>query len=582
MSLTGAFQVGRSALTASSLALQVTGNNLANAATPGYSRQLLNLAGVGDTRYGGFLTGGGVRVTGINRQIDVALQARHWAGLSAEANAGVDMQVLSQLGATLNELTDNDLSSEFDRFLDAWSELSNSPDHNASRSLVVQQGRTLAQYMRNLRGDLVNMRGQVDQQLTATVQQADSLLSQVADLNRAILEAEGGGGSGNANNLRDQRDQVIAHLSTLMDVAVVEQASGSVDVLVGSTPVVLGTVNRGIEVRRVTNGDQLDVSVQVREDETELGISSGAIAGYLGQRNAAIDDTIDKLDQVASQLIFQVNRVHSIGRGPEAFTSIAGTFGVPTVDRTRALNDPANGTFAALPYGAKTGGFTVRVTNAETGQAQTVRINVDLDGITAAGTPGYTDDSSVSSIAADLNGVANLTATLNADGTLNIQAADGYRFEFTEDSSGVLAVLGVNSYFTGTNASSIGVRQALVDQPQLLAHGKMVGEEFTDNGGALAMLGVRDAGVEALGGRSIASFWQDAAASVGSRTASATNRADAATLVRQSLEAQASAVSGVSVDEESVNLLNFQRQYQGAARFISVIDQLTQELLAIV
>lgn len=582
MGLTGAFQIGRSALSASSLALQVTGNNLANAATPGYSRQLVGFSGIGDTRYGGFLTGGGVRVNGINRQIDAALQARHWAGISAQANAGIEYQVLSQLESTLNELTDNDLSSEFGRFFDAWSELANSPDRQGARSLVVQQGQTLATSIRSLRSDLIATRNQLDQQLASTVQQADSMLSQIADLNRAILDAEGGGAGGDANNLRDQRDQLVAGLSSLMDVSVVEQPSGAIDVLIGSTPVVLGTTSRGLELRRVTNGDQLDVSVQVRADETQVQITSGAIAGYLGQRNSTIDETISKLDSIASQLIFQVNRVHSVGRGPEAFTSLAGSFRVPTADQSRSLNDPANTTFASLPFAANSGGFDVTVTNAATGESQTVRINVDLDGLDSTGAPGYGDDTSVASLAADLNGIANVTASVNADGTLNIQAAAGYTFEFAEDTSGVLAVLGVNTYFTGTSAADIGVRQALMDNPQLLAHGTSVNGEFTDNGAALGMLGVRDLPVAALGGRSVTDAWLDTASTVGARADSARNKSSAATLVRQSLEAQAASVSGVSIDEESINLLNYQRQYQGAARFISVIDQLTQELLAIV
>ena len=581
MSLTGAFQIGRSALSASSLALQVTGNNLANAATPGYSRQLIGLAGAGDTRYGGFLSGNGVRITGINRQIDGALQARHWAGLSAEANAGVDLQLLSQLESTLNELTDNDLSSEFDRFFDSWSELGNSPDREGARSLVVQQGATLAQYMRSLRSDLTAMRTQIDRQLQANVQQADSLLSQIAQTNSAIIQAEGSGG-GDANNLRDQRDTLVAQLSTLMDVGVVEQPSGAIDVLVGSTPVVLGTTSRGVELRTTSTDGELEVSVHVRADQTQLDITSGAIAGYMNQREGAVSSTIEKLDAIASQLIFQVNKVHSSGRGPEAFTSLNGAFRVPAADRALAFNDPASATFGNLPFAATNGGFFVTVTNSATGQSETVRINIDLDGIDNSGVPGFGDDTSLNSLTSDLDGIANLSATINADGTLNIEAADGYTFEFSQDTSGALAVLGVNTYFTGTNAADIGIRQELVSNPLLLAHGSTVDGQFTDNGTALGILGVRDMALPGLNGRSITESWLDATSSVGSGSSSARNRAEATTLVRQSLEAQSASISGVSIDEESINLLNFQRQYQGAARFISVIDQLTQELLAIV
>lgn len=582
MSLTAAFQIGRSALSASSLALQVTGNNFANAATPGYSRQLVNLAGIGDARSGSFLVGRGVGVQGINRQIDAALQARHWAGLSGEGHAGINFQVLSQMEATINELSDNDLSSEFGRFFDAWSELSNSPGAEGARSLVVQQGRTLATSIRALRSDLNGMRSQIDQQLNAAAQRADTILSQIADINGAILDAEGGGTGGQASNLRDQRDQLIAELSTLMDVSAIEQPSGAVNILVGSTPVVLGSQSRGVELVRRTVAGRIEVDVQVKADNTRLSISSGAMAGLIEQRGQNIDTTIERLDEVASQLIFQVNRVHSAGHGSSPLTSIRGTQAVAASDQALALNNPANSTFANLPFAANTGSFLVTVTNTATGQAQTVRVDVDLDGINAAGQPGFGDDTSVVSLAADLNGIANLSATVNPDGTLSLNAASGYSFEFAEDTSGALATLGINTYFTGSGAADIDVRSELVSRPELLATGWTVNGQPSDNGAALAILGLRESSNSALGGRSIAGAWLDTAQSIGAQASSAANRADAASLVRQSLEAQQAAVSGVSLDEESINLMNFQRQYQGAARFISVIDQLTQELLSIV
>lgn len=582
MSLTAAFQIGRSALSASSLALQVTGNNFANAATPGYSRQLINLAGIGDARSGSFLVGRGVGVQGINRQIDAALQARHWAGLSGEGHAGINFQVLSQMEATINELSDNDLSSEFGRFFDAWSELSNSPGAEGARSLVVQQGRTLASSIRALRSDLNGMRSQIDQQLDAAAQRADTILSQIADINGAILDAEGGGTGGQASNLRDQRDQLIAELSTLMDVSAIEQPSGAVNILVGSTPVVLGSQSRGVELVRRTVAGRIEVDVQVKADNTRLSISSGAMAGLIEQRGQNIDATIERLDEVASQLIFQVNRVHSAGHGSSPLTSIRGTQSVAASDQSLALNNPANSTFANLPFAANTGSFLVTVTNTATGQQQTVRVDVDLDGINAAGQPGFGDDTSVASLAADLNGISNLSATVNPDGTLSLSAASGYHFEFAEDTSGALAVLGLNTYFTGSNGADIDVRSELVSRPELLATGWTVNGQPSDNGAALAILGLRESSNSALGGRSIAGAWLDTAQSIGAQASSAANRADAASLVRQSLEAQQAAVSGVSLDEESINLMNFQRQYQGAARFISVIDQLTQELLSIV
>ncbi|MFN7020503.1 MAG: flagellar hook-associated protein FlgK [Phycisphaerales bacterium] len=580
MGLNSSLQIGRSALTVSQVALQVTGNNFANASTPGYSRQLVGLAPNIDARQGGYFLGRGVGIQGITRQVDSALQARLWSGLSQESFAATVSQMLSNVESTLNELTDNDLSSEFGRFFDAWSQLANSPDQGGRRSIVIQQGRTLAASIRSLRSDLTQLRTQLDNQLSATVQTADSLLSRIADLNAAIVNAEGG--SSTANGLRDQRDTLVQELSRLMDVSTVEQPSGTLDVLVGSTPVVLAGVSRGIELQRQTVNGEVRVSVNLKSDSTRLDVASGSIGGLLDQRTSSIDSTINSLDTIASQLIFNVNRLHSTGYPKTGFTSLTGTQRVPGADVTRALNDPANQTFAGLPFRAVNGGFLVTVTNNVTGASETTRIDVDLDGLNSSGAPGFGDDSSVASIAAAINALSNISASVNPDGTLRIDSDEGYTFGLSEDSSGVLAVLGVNTYFTGTNASNIGLREALVADPGLLAAGQIVAGQPTDNGAALAILGLRDQSIAALGGRSITAAWLDTAQDVGGRSASAANRADATKLVRESLDAQRAAISGVSIDEESINLLNYQRQYQGAARFISVIDQMTQTLLSLV
>lgn len=580
MSLTSSLQIGRSALTASQIAIQVTGNNFANAATPGYSRQVATLAPTRDANQGGFFLGRGVFVQDVRRQVDSALLARLNASISQEAAAGTDLGLLSQVESTLNELSDSDISSELSRFFNTWSELANSPGSGGARSLVVQQGATLAAFLKQARKDLIGLRTQLDSQVDANVARADDLLGQVAALNQAIVTAEAG--SAQSNGLRDQRDQLIEQLSQLMDISTVEQPSGSVDVLVGSIPVVLAGRSRGLEVDRQTIGSSVDVRVRLKDDPQTVTIQSGTIGSLLTQRTGLVNDTVERLDQVASQLIFQINRMHSSGYSASPLTSVTGTRAQLPADTARALNDPGNSSLSGLPFAAVTGGFNVTVTNTATGAYQTVRINVDLDGIDSTGAAGFGDDTSVASIASDLGGIPNLTATVQPDGTLKLTAATGFTFSFSDDTSGALAVLGVNTYFTGTDASDIGVRQALADTPALLCAGRYVNGSPSDNGTAMTIAGLQDQANQALGGRTIRESWQDAVQSVGLRADSARTRAEATGLVRQNLDAQRSAVSGVSVDEESINMLSYQRQYQGAARFITAVDEMTQTLLALI
>lgn len=580
MGLTSSLQIGRSALTASQVAIQVTGNNFANATTPGYSRQTISFSPSRDARAGEFFLGRGVQVQGIRRQIDSAIQARLWAGISEQSSANIDLQLLSQIESTLNELSDNDLSSEFSRFFDAWSQLANSPNQQGARSLVINQGRTLAASMRALRSDLTAIRAQIDRQLASSTSAANDLLGRIADINTAIVQAEAG--TSVSNTLRDQRDQLVSELSALVDVTTVEQANGVLDVLVGSIPVVLAGQNRGIELRTTTIGNDLSVSVNLRQDGTQLDVRSGTVGALLRQRTDNVDGTVESLDRIASQLIFQVNRVHSAGYPGKPLNTVTGTLPIALADQSIALNDPNNLSLNGLPFAPVNGGFLVTVRNQSTGATETVRINIDLDGIDNAGNPGTGDDTSLADIVAQLNAVGSVSASVGSDGRLRIDADSGFAFEFSEDSSGVLAVLGVNTYFTGTSARDIDVRQALIDSPEFLVVGALNGQDMVDNAAALAILALRDATNAALGGRSISGAWIDTAQQVGSNAAAATNRASATTLVRENLEAQRSAVSGVSLDEESINLLAFQQQYQGAARFINAVNQLTQELLSIV
>lgn len=581
MGLTSSLSIGRSALSASQLAIQITGHNLANVSTPGFSRQRVELSAQTPQRYGDVFTGRGVFVDGIRRQVDEAIQARLWSGISRDAAAQTSLQLFSSVESILNELSDADLSSELSRFFNSWSELANSPGAAGARSLVVQQGETLASSIRRLRQDMLELRERVDRQLESEVFSANDLLGQIATINQQIVTGEAGVTV--ANDLRDRRDVLVAELSEFMDITAITRPDGGMDVLLGSTPVVLPQGSRGVELRRESSPDGVQVSVRVKQDGQRLDIESGSIGALLGQRDKLVNDTLTQLDTVASQLIFQVNRIHAEGYGTSPMTHTRGTLNMPLAESTIALNSPYNSTIAGLPYGPTTGAFDVVVTNTITGARQTVRINIDLDGIDNNGQPGFANDTSLADIAASLNGVDNLSASIGPDGRLSIESGPGWSFAFQNDTSGVLATLGVNSYFTGHNASNIGIRNELVSNPSLLAAGG-VGEngEPSDNAAAMRIALLQDKTFDELGGRSIRGQWLDAVQRVGVRTDAAITEAQGALLVRANLQAQRDGISGVSIDEETINLIQYQQQYQGAARFISVVNDLTQQLLSIV
>ncbi|MFT5422585.1 MAG: flagellar hook-associated protein 1 FlgK [Phycisphaerales bacterium] len=577
MSLSATINAARSALNVSSLGIQIAGNNMANVATPGYSRQIAMLKALQGTTNGQFQVGGGVGIADVQRKVDEALMRRLRSGISDEHAAASKVATFSQLESVLNELTGFDLSSSLNDFFGVWSEATSLLE---SGSVVVEQGAKLANSIQNLRSEMTLLRRQTEDQIDQTSRAANSILNEIAGLNAAITASEIG--QSKANALRDQRDQMVAELSTLVDVNTVEDGQGNLDVLIGSTPVIIGGTNRGLDIQRETNDEGvLEVSVIIADGGTPVSVSGGKIGGLLESRDGAIDRAIKDLDELAGQLIFEINKLHSTGSSRDGYAALKSTLQVPTADRALALNDPNNSTLSNLPFAPENGGFFINVQNATTGASEAKWIEVDLDGLDNAGLPGFGDDTSAEDIRAAIDATDGLRATWSADGKLEIAGETGYTFSFSEDSSSALAVLGVNSYFEGTSGSDIAVRADLKESPSLLGLGNYNNGRFVENGTALGIAQLQDQSLASMGNRTVSSFWGDAVQRVAVTASTAYNEAHATALVRESLESQRSAMSGVSLDEESINLITFQQQYQGAARLIQIADQMTQELLNI-
>ncbi len=578
MSLTQSIAIGRTALNASQIGIQVAGNNMANATTPGYSRQIARLTPLrGGSNYPQVSIGAGVQVNSIQRQVDEALQSRLWQTTSDQAAAETTLNLYSQIEGILGELGDNDLSSELSAFFASWSERAN---QTRSSSSVVQQGEKLANFIRRVRTDLSASATQAERELGGSVVQANELLSQIATLNGAISDAEIGNQP--ANVLRDQRDQLITQVSELLPVTVVDRGREGTDVLVGSVPVVLGSQSRGLEVTRFTDSDgNLQLGIATKSDGSRLSVESGRIGALLEAQDGVVGDIIRQLDSVTNQLIWETNKLHATGTTTAGFSNISAQLRLNAADRSTAINDPTNSAFGDLPFRPVNGGFVVRVKHSSGATTET-RIDIDLDGRDATGARGFDDDTSMDDIVAALDNVDGITARYNASGQLEVTADDGFTFNFQDDSSSTLAAVGMNAFFTGLDASDIRVRSELQNNPNLLAAGRIVNKTLVENGTALALAQLQDKPLEALEGRSLAGLWRDTVQDTSAGVANKMSAAQAAGTVREALLSQVAAVSGVSIDEESINLLQYQRMYQGAAKLISVADEMTQTLINLI
>lgn len=565
MSLSAALNIGKSALAVQQAAIAVTGNNIANAGNADFTRQAASITPAGDRQMGpGVFIGTGVNLDSVRRQIDEALEARLRGSVSDNESADIAEQWLGRVEAVFNELGEDDLSTRLSTFFAGWSNLANKPQDAGLRQVVLQEGAAVASGFNELRTQFGSLQKDADARLGALAKDADALAEQVAQLNGKIVVAEGGL-PGQANGLRDQRDAALKRLSQLLDVRTVPQDNGSINVYAGSEPIVLGADNRGLALKQTAVSGKMTSAVIIRATGGTVAVSSGQVGGLL-QARGRIDAVIDQADALARNLIFELNKLHAGGQGLEGFASVTATNAVALTNV--ALNDPA----AALAFAPNNGSFVVHVRQKATGLVTSTLVQVDLDGQGAQTT--------LDSLRADLAGIAGVTASTTG-GRLQIDAAsNAVEISFSQDSSGTLAALGVNSFFTGGDARDIAVNGALAARPALLAASR--NGEKGDNQTARAIAAMESQAMGGLNGASLKDSYQSMVNTTAVAASGARTEAEAARVVRETLESQREALSGVSLDEEAVNLMRQQRAFQGAARLVAAVDEMMRTIIAMV
>ncbi|WP_428388815.1 flagellar hook-associated protein FlgK [Mucisphaera sp.] len=581
MGLTNALQIGKSGILASQAAIQVVGDNLANVATDGYHRKRVTLSPVGDQQVQqGVFIGRGVQLEAITRLVDEALESRLRGSIANQSGSLERQALLEQVESIQNELADVNVTSQLGAFFGAWSALAGNPgttsDPSTSlRSGVVNQGEIIADHLKQLRLELIAQREQVDGAIADSVRTVDGLLSRIEDLNNQIAIQEAGQGSG-ASGLRDQRDIVLSELATFLDISTNELNNGEIDVFVGSTPLVLNGDSRGVTLEGGIGEDASSINVVIRDDGQTVDSSSGKLGAQIAFRQNDWQNALDTVDTLAQQLIFEVNKIHSTGQGLVPQSRVRGLNQVE--DAAAVLGSEASG----LKHSPVHGSFQIHV--VQNGATTTQQINIDLDGLNG-------NDTTLNSLVAQINDPASrlnglITASVTTDGRLQLDSVDASAtLAFSDDTSGVLAALGVNSFFEGSSALDISVNGALKLDPRQIAAARdlsITGQAVGTNENALAIAELANQGIDALAGRSLTSFWTDKIAEAASALSATKQQAESDTLVKNSLEAQRQQLSGVNVDEETIDLIQYQRSFQASARFVNVIDELMDTLLALI
>jgi len=235
-------------------------------------------------------------------------------------------------------------------------------------------------------------------------------------------------------------------------------------------------------------------------------------------------------------------------------------------DASKALND------AGLPFVPNNGSFQVLVHNKKTDTTTTTTIQVDLNGLGHETTLNDLNDA--------LNNVSGIQSQILSDGKLEIDSTSAdNEISFANDTSGTLAALGLNVFFTGTSASDIGVSAAVADDPGKFAasQGGMGANADTDN--AKVMADFMDQSIDSHNGENIGVIYSGIVANVAQGSAVAQTNATVASTFENSLRSQQTAISGVNLDEEAVNMITYQRAYQASAKYIATISDLLNILV---
>lgn len=569
MGLSAALAHAANSLSVFTTGIQVTGQNIANASTPGYIREKAILSPASPARQGDFIYGTGVEVVGIQQQVDLFVEQRIHTSNAEFKAAEARNNIYKQLEFQIGELSQSDLSTGLNRLLGAVNDVVAEPASTALRQFVVSEGEQFAADITDLRRRIDTLRS--DHSLTVNsltvegrVKEANQLLDTIETLNPKIVSLERAGFSdSDAGALRTERYNALDRLSEIVPIRFQELKNGFVEVRTGSEALIQVGISTRLEAFTEFDRNIGILNVRIESTKSLLPKTGGELNGIAEGRDIVLGGFIDSLDEYASAIIYEFNKIHSAGEGTKRFTSL--TSDSVVADSSAALNDSASG----LPFVPEHGRFEVKIANAATGITETTTIKVDLDGIGA--------DSTAASLVADLDAVSGLNASITADGRLHLDADPGFEFSFANDSSHALAALGLNTFFTGYDSNTIGVNSLVASDDSYLATSQGGGP--SDNQNAIELAQFAERANETLNGQSIVDFYGVMIANVAHESATEQAVTDGLESFKLSLFSQKQQISGVSLDQEAVQLIEFQNGYQAAARMISTLDELFTVLL---
>lgn len=570
MSLFGSLQIASNALQAMQIGLHVVGNNIANANTPGFIREEVIYSPAPVQEFGNLTLGLGVEIDAIVQKADRFLSERLRNAGSDRASAEVQAKAYEQIENLLGELSDTDLSTSLTSFFNSIDDVVEFPADLSLRNLVIGKGQSLTADIRRLSSRALEIRNEFDRRVELDVKEVNQLTEKIRRLNLQISTTEGGSASSSdAGGLRSERNQAVTRLAELVDVTSNEQPNGALNVAVGGQFLVFEGIRREITAEKQSVDGISTTTIKFKDNGSELDLAGGEVFGLLAARDDIAGSFLDSLDEFSATLINEFNKLYSQGQGAVGFNSLTSISGV---------NDPAAELDSAgLDFTPVNGAFQVLVYNEGPDGSQSVDetdIAVDLNGIDG--------DSTLQSVAAAIDAIDGITASIDAVGRLSITAdSNDTTFSFADDTSGLLAALGINTFFTGSDARSIAVNNELSGVQNAAKFAAARSGETGGNDNALQLATFFDRGLKVLGGASLADKYDELINEVVTGATIANSVSDGLKVFEATLQGEEQAISGVNIDEEAINMIQLQRTYQANARLVQTISEMLDILVNI-
>lgn len=567
----------------SQLNLQVIAHNIANAGTPGYSRQRAEMLTAPPLPYPSLTRGAypqqigtGVNVEAIKRIRDEFLDQIIWTQNGSQGrNLSVEA-ALQQVELIYNEPGENTLGSLIDRFFAAWSDMANNPELVSTRANVRENTISLSREFNRLTNSFEKLAVDNANQVRIRIDEANNLAWQIADLNTQIAQVVNLGD--NPNDLKDKRDLYVEELSDIIPLTTIEDVNGSLSVLIGGLRMV--EYDKVQELRVATDPNDIqNVTIEFTNHIIPELYGRGILAGLMEAIYEYIPKFEEKLNYLATALINRVNLLHIDGfgldgiKGRPFFTDLRtaeliGTFALPTgvtEDTTIDLLSISKGYFTI--QGAK-----ITITQDDIAPGEAIKIKDLLDRINNA-QPFvrailYTDIGGNSFIRLDLYN------PIEADTEINTFKGSSNFFQVVGLDGATIKFLTANETYS-SSSDMISLWSSILDDLDIIAAAEDDGSGiFTgpgNNGNALAIAALQSL-TNVIWGASIIDFYSAGISELGSLSQSTSRMVTSQDILLSQLNRQRESVRGVNLDEEATMLITYQRIYEGAARVTNVVD----------